>query len=165
MDWMKTIGAIAPTIATALGGPLAGAAVAAIGKAIGMDNPSQDKIEQAIANGTLTPEQVSAIKLAEMDFQKHESEMGFKYADLSFRDRDSARNLLIQTHSKTPEALSWLILGLGLGAEIYVMFNGIPDTVSDLVAGRVLGTLDACIVTVVSFWLGSSNGSKMKDMR
>lgn len=165
-DKLKTIlSNLAPTIATALGGPLAGAAVSAIGKAIGMESPTQDKIEQAITDGTLTPEQISALKLAEIDFQKHESELGFKYADLEFKDRDSARNLLIQTHSRTPEALSWLILGLGLGAEIYCLFNGIPDNVSDMVAGRILGTLDACVVTVVAFWLGSSNGSKVKDLK
>jgi len=163
MDWMKTVGAIAPTVATALGGPLAGAAVAALGKALGMDNPTQDKIASAITSGTLTPEQVSAIKLAELDFQKHESEMGFKYSELTFKDRDSARTMFTQTRSKTPEMLSWLIIGLGFGAEIYVLFNGIPHTVSDIVAGRILGTLDASIVTVVSFWLGSSHGSKVKD--
>ena len=163
MDWKSTINAVAPTIATALGGPLAGAAVSAIGKALGMDSPTVDKIQTAIENGQLTPEQISSIKLAEIDFQKHESEMGFKYSELEFKDRDSARNLAIQTHSKTPEALSWLILGLGLGSEIYVLFHGIPKEVSDMVAGRILGTLDAAIVTVISFWLGSSLGSKQKD--
>jgi len=34
MDWLKQI---APTIATAMGGPLAGMAVSAISKAIGVD--------------------------------------------------------------------------------------------------------------------------------
>jgi hypothetical protein len=34
MDWLKTI---APTIATALGGPLAGLAIEAVSKAIGID--------------------------------------------------------------------------------------------------------------------------------
>ena len=34
MDWLKTI---APTIATALGGPLAGMAVSAVAKAIGCE--------------------------------------------------------------------------------------------------------------------------------
>lgn len=165
MDWLKTISSIAPTVATALGGPLAGAAVAAIGKAIGMDSPTVAKIQNAIEGGNLTPEQVSAIKLAEIDFQKHESEMGFKYSELEFKDRDSARNMAIQTHSLTPEYLSWLILGLGLGSEVYVLFHGIPKEVSDLVAGRILGTLDAAVVTVISYWLGSSLGSKQKDQK
>lgn len=163
MDWKATINSIAPTVATALGGPLAGAAVAAIGKALGMDSPTVSKIQDAIENGKLTPEQISSIKLAEIDFQKHESEMGFKYSELEFKDRDSARNLAIQTHSRTPEALSWLIIGLGLSSEIYVLFHGIPKEVSEMVAGRILGTLDAAIVTVISFWLGSSLGSKQKD--
>jgi hypothetical protein len=163
MDWLKTIGSLAPTVATALGGPLTGVAVAALGKALGLDSPTEDKVANIIASGKLTPEQLSAIKLAELDFQKHESDIGFKYTELEFKDKDSARNLTIQTKSITPEALSWLIIALGLGAEVYVLFHGIPNKVSDMVAGRILGTLDAAVITVISFWLGSSVGSRNKD--
>ena len=44
MDWLKQI---APTIATAMGGPLAGMAVSAISKAIGVD---EGKVGDLIAN-------------------------------------------------------------------------------------------------------------------
>ena len=47
MDWLKTI---APTVATALGGPLAGMAVSAIAKAIGC---SPDEVQDVISSGKL----------------------------------------------------------------------------------------------------------------
>ena len=64
MDWLKQI---APTIATALGGPLAGMAVSAISKAIGVD---EEKVGDLIANNKLTADQIAQVKLAEIELQK-----------------------------------------------------------------------------------------------
>ena len=50
MDWLKQI---APTIATAMGGPLAGMAVSAISKAIGVD---PDKVGDLISSNKLSAE-------------------------------------------------------------------------------------------------------------
>ncbi len=50
MDWLKQI---APTIATAMGGPLAGMAVSAISKAIGVDPDKVDLITKAQAQVAL----------------------------------------------------------------------------------------------------------------
>jgi hypothetical protein len=36
LDWRKTLGTVAPAIATALGGPLAGVAVGMAAKALGL---------------------------------------------------------------------------------------------------------------------------------
>jgi len=60
MDWLKQV---APTIATAFGGPLAGLAVDAISKAIGVDPKDVNK---TIAEGKLSAEQIGAIKQAEI---------------------------------------------------------------------------------------------------
>ena len=60
MDWLKTI---APTIATALGGPLAGLAVDAISKAIGIDPKD---VQATIDNGKLNADQIMLLKQAEI---------------------------------------------------------------------------------------------------
>ena len=57
MDWLKQI---APTIATAMGGPLAGMAVSAISKAIGVD---PDKVGDLISNNKLSAEQIAQVKI------------------------------------------------------------------------------------------------------
>ena len=59
-DWKKTIGAIAPTIGTALGGPLGGLAGAALASVLGVEN-DPEQIGAAVANAT--PEQLSLIHI------------------------------------------------------------------------------------------------------
>jgi len=160
MDLLKTL---APTVASALLGPMGGAVVTAIGSIFGMNDATQDKINDAFKSGQLTPEQLSEIKQLELKLQSEEKERGFKYAELEFKDRDSARQMQIATHSPTPEILSWLIIGATLGLEGYVLLEGIPPQVTDIVAGRILGTLDMAFSTVLAFWLGSSMSSRNKD--
>ena len=163
MDFSDILKTLAPTVASALGGPLAGAAVTALGGILGLSEPTQDKIATVFQNGQMTSEQIAEIKKLELQFKNDEAERGFKYSELEFKDRDSARQMQIATRSQTPEILSWLIIGSTLALEGYVLTQGIPPQVSDIVAGRVLGTLDMAFGTVLAFWLGSSFSSRQKD--
>jgi hypothetical protein len=160
MDWLKSL---APTVATALLGPLGGAAVSALGDALGISGATQAKIADAIKAGTLTPEQISAIKKMELDYQTQEAERGFKYADLAFRDRDSARQASVT--GGTLNRLFWLSLWListVLIAELCVLWFGIPHGVPEIIVGRVLGMLDSVAMQVMNFWYGTSSGSAQK---
>ena len=87
MDWLKQI---APTIATALGGPLAGMAVSAISKAIGVD---EAKVGDLISNNKLTADQIAQVKLAEIELQKQAQELGLNFEKLEVEDRKSARDM------------------------------------------------------------------------
>jgi hypothetical protein len=161
MDWLKTV---APTVATALLGPLAGVAVTALGQVLGVDAPTQERITKAIQNGSLTPEQLSALKELELKYKNEEEERGFRYEELAFKDRDSARQANVQ--GGTQLYLFWLSLALlviTLGSEVYVLFNGYPTTIPELVVGRVLGLLDAVAMLVLSYWYGTTNGSTVKS--
>ncbi len=164
MGWKETIGQLAPTVATALMGPLGGVAVNAIGNILGLDSATQSQISAAIENGQMTPEHVAEIKKLEMQYQNDEKERGFKYEELAFRDRDSARtnNTLggVQHHIFY---LSLLLLTVTLGSEVWVLFNGYPSTISDIVVGRVLGLMDSVALLVLSYWYGSTNGSMKKN--
>lgn len=163
MDWKKTLGAIAPTVATALGGPLAGGVVAFLGDLLGISEPTQDKIADAFRNGQLTGEQIAAIKIKEMELRAEEQERGFRYAELEFRDRDSARRASVD--GGTLQWLFWLslvLLVVTLGTEIAVLFYGTPITVPAVVVGRVLGLMDAVAMMVLAFWYGTSSSSARK---
>jgi len=72
MDWLKSI---APTIATAMGGPLAGMALEAVSKAIGVD-PSE--VQNTINSGKMTAEQIASIQTAEIALKARAQEMGHK---------------------------------------------------------------------------------------
>lgn len=163
MDWMNTIKAIAPTIASALGGPLAGAAVAAIGGILGVSDATQETIGKVIANGQLTPEQLGQLRALELQYQNDEKERGFRYTELEFKDRDSARKASVE--GGTLGKLFWMsviLLCVTLGTEIAVLFYGYPMTVPSVVVGRVLGLMDAVAMMVLAFWYGSTNGSARK---
>jgi len=100
MDWLKQI---APTIATAMGGPLMGMAVSAVSKAIGVE---PDKVQDLISSGKLTSEQIAQIKIAEIDLQKQANELGLNFEALAVDDRKSARDMQVATRSWIPPLLA-----------------------------------------------------------
>lgn len=163
MNWEDLLKKIAPTVASAVLGPLGGVAVAAIGNILGVSDATQDKIAEAIKSGQLTPEQISELKKLELQYQENEKERGFKYADLAFKDRDSARQANVQ--GGVQKHIFWLSVALlcgTLGIEGYVLFNGLPANVTDMVAGRVLGLMDSVALLALTYWYGTSNGSATK---
>lgn len=160
LDWLK---AIAPTVASALGGPLAGLAVTAVGAAFGWSDATKDKVLDTLQTGNLTADQITALKVAEIEMVKNEREFGFKFAELEIRDRESARSMQIATKSSTPEVLSWVVIVSTVVLEGYVLLVGLPPEAPELVVGRILGTLDMAFATVLAFWLGTSKSSQTKD--
>lgn len=162
-DWTDTLKTLAPTVAAALGGPLAGAAVSAIGSILGMDKPTQDTIAKAITNGQLSADQIGELKKLEMQYQNDEAERGFKYAELAFKDRDSAR--LNNVAGGVQAYLFWLsllLLVITIGSEVYVLFHGAPKDVPDIIIGRILGLLDSVAMLVLTYWYGTTNSSAQK---
>jgi len=154
MQWLEQI---APTIATALGGPLAGMAVSAVAKAIGC---APDEVQNVISSGKLTAEQVASIQLAELELKKQAQAMNLDFAKLGAEDKKSARDMQIATKSWIPPVMA---LGVTVG------FFGI---LAGLMYGQIqhapqidimLGSLGTAWTGIISFYFGSSAGSQAKD--
>lgn len=164
MNWLETIKTIAPTVASALGGPLAGVAVSAIGSFFGIKEPTTDKIQEAIENAQMTGQQISDLRQLEIKLKSEEAERGFKYAELEFKDRDSARKANVD--GGTQKMLFWLslvLLIITLGSELVVLFAGYPKEIADIIVGRILGLMDSVALMVLAYWYGTSNGSARKS--
>lgn len=161
MDWMGTLKVLAPTVATALGGPLAGAAVSALGGILGVPDATQDKIGKLFADGQLTPEHLAEIRKLEMQLQADEKERGFRYAELTYKDTDSARRMAMGTKSTTPTILSYIVLGGGIAMMTSVLAGWAK--VDSVLAGTLIGYAVGNMQQVLQFWFGSSSGSKSKD--
>lgn len=163
MDWLQTLQQIAPTVATAFLGPLGGVAVSAVGSLLGVSDATQDKIAKAITTATLTPDQIAKLKELDLQYKAKEQELGFKYADLAFQDRDSARkaNVAGGIQSKL-FGMSIVLLILTLGCEGVVLFHGYPADIPEIIVGRVLGLMDSVAMLVLAYWYGTSSGSAQK---
>lgn len=162
MNWQDVLKSLAPTVATAIAGPLGGAAISAIGSILGVDAPTQATIRDVISAGQLTPDQITRIKELELEYQNLEKERGFKFAELEFKDRESARSMAVSTHSVTPAILTWIIVALTLAAEGALLFNQVPPGADPIIIGRVLGTMDSALIMVLTFWFGSNSSSQQK---
>jgi hypothetical protein len=163
-NWEDTLMSIAPTVATALVGPLGGVAVGALGKVFGLDNATTTQIAGIIQNGQMTPDQLSEIKKLEMQYQNDEAERGFKYENLAFQDRDSARKANVAGGIQME--LFWMsifILAITIGTEIFVLFYGYPKELDDIIVGRILGLMDGVTMLVLAYWYGTTNQNRSKD--
>ena len=150
---------LAPTLASALLGPLGGVAVAGLGKIFGIDGATTADITKAISEGKITPEQLAEIKMLELKYQAEEEERGFRYAELEFKDTASAREMQIGTKSHVPAVLTYLITVGFFGILGYMMSGSYRSSEPLLV---MLGSLGTAWTACVSFWFGSSHGSAQK---
>ena len=154
MSWIESI---APTIASCLGGPLAGLAVEAVSKAIGVDPSS---VQDTINSGKLSAEQIASIQAAEIQLKAKAQEMNLDFEQLAVQDRKSARDMQTTTKSFIPPLLA-LIITLGFFGILVGMMTG-KVTSSDALM-LLLGSLGTAWTGVISFYFGSSASSQNKD--
>lgn len=160
MDWKAIIGGIAPTIATALGGPLAGLAVESLGKALGMDQPTVKKVQDALTQGQLSGEQIAQIKQAELALQIRMRELDISEEQLYASDRDSARRRESAVQDQTPRNLAYVVVG-GFLALVLGTLLGYAH-VDSVLAGTLVGYLSAKCEQVLAYYFGSSRSGDRK---
>jgi hypothetical protein len=154
MEWLKQI---APTVATALGGPLAGMAISVVSKAIGVD---EDKVGDLIKDNKLTAEQIAQVKVAEIELQKQAQELGLNFAKLEVDDRKSAREMQAATRSIVPPALA-AIVTVGFFGILVMMLLGKVDSNNPAIL-MMLGSLGTAWTGIIAYYFGSSAGSQAK---
>lgn len=154
MDWLKQI---APTIATAMGGPLAGMAVAAISKAIGVD---PDKVGDLISGNKLSADQIAQVKIAEIELQRQAQELGLNFEKLEVEDRKSARDMQSITKSIMPPLLAGAVT-IGFFSIMVMMFFNKIDSSNPAIL-MMLGSLGTAWTGIIAYYFGSSAGSQAK---
>jgi hypothetical protein len=155
------LGQVAPTIATALGGPLAGVAVKALsGVLLGHENGSEDDVKAAMASAS--PDQLAALKKIDADFRVSMKELDIDLERIAAGDRDSARKMQTETKDWVPKLLA-IVITLGFfGILIWMLVQGMPQTGTEALL-MMLGALGTAWTGVVNFYYGSSAGSKAKN--
>ena len=164
MDILKTfgplLGSIAPTIATALGGPIAGMAVKAISGALfGHQDATEDDIMSALANPN--GDQLAALKKIDADFKVQMKSLDIDLERIAAGDRASARTMAVATHDWIPRVLAvGVTLGF-FGIVAYILLFGLPQSGGEALL-MLIGTLGSAWTGVMAFYFGSSAGSKAK---
>ena len=146
---------VAPTLATALGGPLAGAAVGMLADKLGVPEKTVEAVTAALVSN---PANLEKLKEMELEFYK-----------IDAQDRSSARTREVEmaktdVHFITKNITSLLAIGILTGSMIIallVFFVDFPDSQENILI-FVLGSLFSIATQVVSYYFGSSQGSKDK---
>jgi len=149
-DLLNLLKGIAPTLATAVAGPLGGAAVSAIAAKFGVAD-DVEAVAKAIAG-----DPAAAEKLQEMELE---------YAKLDAADRDSARKR--ETEIAISATAPWyskmvtpfLAMGMFLlwaTVNVLLLNSSIPDAMREIVI-RMLGSLDAATMLILSYYFGNSH--------
>lgn len=186
-DTFKTLatalGSVAPTLATMLGGPLAGAAVSALEGAFNLSPGSgADAITKVVQSGGMTPETIAAVRAAD---QKHAEVIGQQGIDLAklnadhaasmeataASDRASARSREVAVKDSTPARLAYMIIGgfFGIALAQLVALMGWPEVAAKIPAqgwviiGNISGYLAAEAKAAASYYFGTTQGSMEKN--
>jgi len=147
---------VAPVLATAVAGPAGGAAVGWIASKLGIPDDTIEGVTKAL---TGNPEM--AMKLKELDFE---------YAKMDAQDRDSARKAYAQVatseHATKLDKVVVPVLALGVVGLAFtligvLMFVNTPTDQQQIII-FALGFITSAAGQVLSFYFGSSQGSKDK---
>lgn len=184
MDWKQIVGAVAPGLATALGGPLAGGVVAVLAdKLLGGSTGDPVKDEAQIASvlaGGITPELRAkildgeqALKLAMVQAGIEERRIDADVDKAVLQDVANAR----QAHGASRDLfwlgviilVAWVVLTAGTLLGLYQILTGGMKLVDAGIAatvftvlGSLIGYVSNIAQQVVSYWFGSSRGSNEK---
>jgi hypothetical protein len=158
----KAVAKSAPKIAEQLGGPLAGAAVAAIARAIfGREDADEGDIADAVAKAG--PEQIIALKQAENEFRLALRQAALEEGRIDAGDRASARERQTKMRDWTPSVLGALIIG-GFFLTLGVMVARKLPPGAETEFSIMLGALATMTAAVVNYFFGSSAGSREKTL-
>lgn len=156
----RIIAKTAPSLARALGGPLAGAAVQEISKAIfGAPDMDESSLSEALANAS--PEQWLALEKAERAFARALREAEVEERRIAAGDRADARARQTAMGDWTPTVLGALII-VGFFAVLGAMVTRALPADAETEFSIMLGALATMTAAVVNFFFGSSAGSKEK---
>jgi hypothetical protein len=152
MEWLKMI---APTIATAIGGPFGTMAYGLIAHELGI---TTDEAQKTIEAGKLTADQIASVQLAEVAIKAKAQELKLDFEQLATADRKSARDMQTATKSYTPAVLSAVVIG-GFIAITTAKVMGYA-VASDPMIQDLLTTLRDGVILILAFYFGSSSNDQ-----
>ena len=159
MSWKETLGAIAPTIATALGGPFAGAATKFLSnKFLDKENSTEQELEEFILSAS--PEKLVEVKASDNEFKLQMERLGVDVFRIEAGDKKNAR----KEHklSNMPALLS-VGLTVVIAVLLYALFYIEPPAGAREPLLIVLGMVVKEWSNSMHYWFGTTRSSSEKN--
>jgi len=141
------VGAVAPTIGSAIGGPVGAGAGKILAQVLGVPAEPQ-AVQKALSEAT--PEQLAEIKKADLAYKTRLAELEVDIFSLETADIQDAR----KNADWTPKVLA-LLAFLFFGG--YVSIVTLMPEQNEAIVNLVLGYLGGIVSAVVSFYFGASH--------
>jgi hypothetical protein len=165
-DLKKTLGTVAPGLATMLGGPLAGMATSAVMEYFGIESTGDDEQDEALISkkvAGMTPADAIELKKIEASLAIELKKANVDIYKIEVEDRQGARTMREKLGGDYLSATIAVLVVLGWIVVNYVIFTASADFPNkDIIIGG-MRTLDAALMCVLYFLFGSSRGSRLKD--
>lgn len=144
------VGAVAPTLGAALGGPVGGAAVQVLTNVLGC-KPDEKSIEQAMSQASA--EDLAKIREAELEFDAKMKQMDVDVFALETADKQDARKYFNRDWTARFIGVVMVLFFCSYIAMVTIMP---PEQNSMELINLVLGYLGGLVSAVVSFYFGAS---------
>lgn len=166
------VGTVAPGIATALGGPMAGVAVKFLAdQLLGEPSATPDAVKAALSG--MSHEELAKLQEAERAFMARMRELDIKIFEAEVQDTQGARG----ANGNNPAIMylgvgvlvafvlvclsTFVLCGFMLAGKVTITDVGVASAVFGLI-GTVVGYVSAKADQVIGYFFGSSFGSKQK---
>lgn len=161
IDWKTIVNSVAPTLATAVGGPLAGTAISALGEALlGKKDATESEVAAVIATGK--PETLVQLRQVDADFKTKMEALGIDLERINAADRASARERETKLQDWTPRVIATLVTMGFFGTLAWLVSVGLPQNGAEAIL-VMLGSLGTAWTQIVAYYYGSSAGSAEKS--
>lgn len=160
MDWKDVVRTVAPALAGMFGTPLAGMAVKELAdKWLGNPDATEKDVAAAVLNAK--PEDLIKLKEVDNNLKTKLLDSGIKLEEIAAGDRANARAMGMQTKDETPKILAALVVVGWIAIQWFLLENIIVSAMRDIVM-QMLGTTNAALVIVLSYYFGTSAQSGEK---
>jgi ABC-type dipeptide/oligopeptide/nickel transport system permease component len=159
-DLLKTL---APLLGTAIAGPFGAMAASFLADKLGVQEKTIAAVQDVLTSSTMTGEQITAIRQAEIEFKKWMGDNEIKKEQLVVQNTQGARDMQSLVRSNIPGTLALVIVS-GFFAILICMMLGLLKVSDQQSLLILLGALSAGFGSVLNFYFGSSHGSQSKDV-
>jgi len=159
VNWKSIVKSIAPVIGTALGGPMAGAAVKMLSsKLLGKEDGTEAELEQFIS--TASPDQLLQIKQIDNDFKLSMKALDVDVFKLEQEGRANAR----ENHKDhfMPTLICIVLTLVVTVIAVGLMITTIPES-NEGILNMIIGQVLTAWIGSVAYWVGTTKSSSDKS--